>query len=188
MVVISSYSVLILLSLTTVFGFRRTVSLYRQLSTILASPTEISTGSSVSVLNVDLGDRSYPIYTGKGILQSQEYFKKHVTSKKALIVTNTVVGPLYSNKLRSVLEANGVEVFEVVLPDGEEFKSMEVLMKIIDKAMDCKLDRKSTMIALGGGVIGDMCGFAASIYQRGIKFVQVPTTLMAMVDSAVYMI
>jgi 3-dehydroquinate synthase len=177
-----AYSVLILLSLTTVFGFRRTI-LYRQLSTILAS-----TGSSVSVLNVDLGDRSYPIYTGKGILQSQEYFKKHITSKKALIVTNTVVGPLYSNKLRSVLEANGVEVFEVVLPDGEEFKSMEVLMIIIDKAIDCKLDRKSTMIALGGGVIGDMCGFAASIYQRGIKFVQVPTTLMAMVDSAVYMI
>jgi 3-dehydroquinate synthase len=83
------------------------------------------------------------------------------------------------------LEQNGIEVFEVVLPDGEEYKTMDILMRIIDAAMDYKLDRKSSMIALGGGVIGDMCGFAASIYQRGIKFVQVPTTLMAMVDSAV---
>ena len=176
---------LILFCLYAVFGFRRSGTLCRQLSCVCASSTDISSGSSVSILNVDLGDRSYPIYTGKGILQSHEYFRKHVTSKKALIVTNTVVGPIYSDKVRAVLEANGVEVFEVILPDGEEYKSMEILMKIIDKAMDCKLDRKSTMIALGGGVIGDMCGFAASIYQRGIKFVQVPTTLMAMVDSAV---
>ena len=78
-----------------------------------------------------------------------------------------------------------IETFEVVLPDGEEFKNMEVLMQIIDKAMEAKLDRKSTMIALGGGVIGDMTGFAAAIFQRGVKFIQIPTTLMAMVDSAV---
>lgn len=73
----------------------------------------------------------------------------------------------------------------MVLPDGEEFKNMDILMRIIDKAMEAKLDRKSTMIALGGGVIGDMTGFAAAIFQRGVKFIQIPTTLMAMVDSAV---
>ena len=182
-VVAQTYCVILafIFSLAVVLGFQRT---HLALKPINISIRDGATLSS-SILNVDLGDRSYPIYTGKGILQSAEYFRRHVTSKKALIVTNTVVGPLYSDKLRAVLESNGVEVFEVVLPDGEEFKTMDVLMKIIDAAMDSKLDRKSTMIALGGGVIGDMCGFAASIYQRGIKFIQVPTTLMAMVDSAV---
>lgn len=138
------------------------------------------------VVDVDLGDRSYPIYIGRGMLSEGDLIRKHVTSKKALIVTNTKVGPLYSAQVRRALERDGkVEVFEVVLPDGEEFKNMDELMKIIDAAMEAKLDRKSTMIALGGGVVGDMTGFAAAIYQRGIKFVQIPTTLMAMVDSAV---
>ena len=136
-------------------------------------------------LEVDLGDRSYNIYIDSGSLKSGDLIRKHVTSKKALIVTNTKVGPLYSATIRKSLENTGVEVFEVVLPDGEEYKNMECLMMIIDQAMKCKLDRKSCMIALGGGVVGDMTGFAAAIYQRGIKFVQVPTTLMAMVDSAV---
>jgi 3-dehydroquinate synthase len=137
------------------------------------------------VVNVDLGDRSYPILIGQDLLTSPEKFKLHVTSKKALIVTNTLVGPLYADKVRLSLEASGVEVSQVTLPDGEEFKNMDVLMTIIDAAMAAKLDRKSTMIALGGGVVGDMCGFAAAIYQRGIRFLQIPTTLMAMVDSAV---
>jgi 3-dehydroquinate synthase len=140
---------------------------------------------STEILNVDLGDRSYPIYIGRGLLQKGEELRRHVKSKKALIVTNTKVGPLYSETIKKNLEATGVQVFEVVLPDGEEYKTMEVLMQIIDKAMDAKLDRKSTMIALGGGVVGDMTGFAAAIFQRGVKFVQVPTSLMAMVDSAV---
>jgi 3-dehydroquinate synthase len=140
---------------------------------------------SHSTLNVELGDRSYPIYTGSSLLSSGDLLRQHVKSKKALIVTNTIVGPLYSSLVRKALEKSGVEVSEVILPDGEEYKTMDVLMNIIDAAMDAKLDRKSTMIALGGGVVGDMCGFAASIYQRGIKFIQVPTTLMAMVDSAV---
>jgi 3-dehydroquinate synthase len=120
------------------------------------------------------------------MLQEGDLIRKHISSKKALIVTNTKVGPLYSAQVRRALERDGkVEVFEVVLPDGEEFKTMDVLMKIIDAAMEAKLDRKSTMIALGGGVVGDMTGFAAAIYLRGIRFVQIPTTLMAMVDSAV---
>jgi 3-dehydroquinate synthase len=154
----------------------------------------ISKGSAVStlrlngvsdVVNVDLGDRSYPIYIGRDLLNIGDELRKHVTCKKALIVTNTKVGPLYTAQVRKNLEQGGVEVFEIVLPDGEEFKTMEVMMMIIDKAMEIKLDRKSAMIALGGGVIGDTTGFAAAIYQRGIKFVQVPTSLMAMVDSAV---
>ena len=136
-------------------------------------------------LNVDLGDRSYPIYIGQGLIQGGDEIRKHVTSKKALIVTNTKVGPLYSAKVRANLEKNGIEVFEVVLPDGEEFKTMEVMQQILDKAMDARLDRKSTIVALGGGVIGDTAGFAAAIYQRGIKFIQIPTSLMAMVDSSV---
>ena len=142
-------------------------------------------GAVSDIVNVDLGDRSYPIYIGRNLINSGDELRKHVTSKKALIVTNTKVGPLYAAKIRANLEANGVEVFEVVLPDGEEYKTMDVMMKIIDKAMEVKLDRKSCMIALGGGVIGDTTGFAAAIYQRGIKFIQVPTSLMAMVDSAV---
>ena len=146
----------------------------------------LSAATQPQVVDVDLGDRSYPIYIGSGMLQEGDLIRKHISSKKALIVTNTKVGPLYSAQVRRALERDGkVEVFEVVLPDGEEFKTMDVLMKIIDAAMEAKLDRKSTMIALGGGVVGDMTGFAAAIYLRGIRFVQIPTTLMAMVDSAV---
>ena len=163
------------------FSFSRQNSMVSQIST-----TSITKLSAVSdIVNVDLGDRSYPIYIGRDLINVGDELRKHVTSKKALIVTNTKVGPLYSAKVRANLEANGVEVFEVILPDGEEYKTMDVMMKIIDKAMEVKLDRKSCMIALGGGVIGDTTGFAAAIYQRGIKFIQVPTSLMAMVDSAV---
>ncbi|CAM9259318.1 unnamed protein product, partial [Hapterophycus canaliculatus] len=119
--------------------------------------------------------------------RSGDLLRRHVTSKKALVITNDRVGPLYLDKTVKVtiLEAGGVEVETVVLPDGEEFKSLEVLTQVLDKALSSRLDRKTTFVALGGGVIGDMVGFAAAIYQRGVKFVQVPTTLMAMVDSAV---
>jgi len=137
-------------------------------------------------IRVDLGDeRSYPIYIGEGLLSAADTFRLHVTSKKALVVTNVLVGPLYAEIVRRSLEQCGVEVFVLELPDGEEHKCMEGVMRIVDAAMDAKLDRKSMMVALGGGVVGDMCGFAAAIYQRGIRFVQIPTTLMAMVDSSV---
>jgi len=97
------------------------------------------------------------------------------------------VAPLYLDTTVAALKAGNskLQVDTLVLPDGEEHKDMETLMKILDKALETKLDRKSTMVALGGGVIGDMVGFAAAIYQRGVNFIQVPTTLMAMVDSAV---
>eukprot|EP00903_Cladosiphon_okamuranus_P012199 g11442.t1 len=139
----------------------------------------------LKTVTVELEDRSYPIYIGEGILESGDLLRRHVTSRKALVITNDKVGPLYLAQTVKVLEAGGVEVETVVLPDGEEFKSLEILTKILDKALSARLDRKTTFVALGGGVIGDMVGFAAAIYQRGVKFVQVPTTLMAMVDSAV---
>eukprot|EP00904_Undaria_pinnatifida_P013521 jgi/Undpi1/929/HiC_scaffold_10.g04393.m1 len=153
-----------------------------------ASPTMVAAepvAGLMKTVTVDLDDRSYPIYIGTGILDSGELLRRHVTSKKALVITNDKVGPLYLDKTVAILEAGGVEVETVVLPDGEEFKSLEILTKILDKALSARLDRKTTFVALGGGVIGDMVGFAAAIYQRGVKFVQVPTTLMAMVDSAV---
>lgn len=138
------------------------------------------------ILNVDLGnDRSYPIYIGNELLNDGEVIRIHVDSKKVLIVTNENIGPLYCTRVREALEKKDVEVFIIELPDGERYKNMDVLMTIIDKAMKCKLDRKSTFIALGGGVVGDMTGFAAAIFQRGVNFIQIPTTVMAMVDSAV---
>ena len=121
-------------------------------------------GAISDIVNVDLGDRSYPIYIGQDILKEGGILQKHVTSKKAMIVTNTKVGPIYSAQVRAMLEKNGVEVFEVVLPDGEEYKNMDELMKILDAAMLAKLDRKSTMIALGGGVIGDMTGMCIILF------------------------
>lgn len=125
-------------------------------SSLITAPTKLTHLSAVSdFVDVDLGDRSYPIYIGRDLLNTGDELRKHVTSKKALIVTNTKIGPLYTARVRANLEKNGVEVFEVVLPDGEEFKTMDVMMKIIDKSMEIKLDRKSTMIALGGGVIGE---------------------------------
>ena len=159
----------------------------RLLSPCCTVTSMISGGNVYETLNVDLGDRSYPIYIGTRLLGrgNGSELRSHIKSKKALIVTNTKVGPLYLAKVRDSLEGSDTEVFEIVLPDGEEYKTMEVLMMIIDKAMEVKLDRKSAFIGLGGGVIGDMTGFAAAIFQRGVKFVQIPTTLMAMVDSAV---
>mmetsp|Transcript_21395 Transcript_21395/g.28100 ORF Transcript_21395/g.28100 Transcript_21395/m.28100 type:complete len:454 (-) Transcript_21395:323-1684(-) len=140
----------------------------------------------LEIVEVDLDDRSYPIYIGRNILDDGELLRKHVTGKKALVVTNDVVAPLYLDRTVAALERDGsIEVDTVVLPDGEENKSMEVLMQILDKALAAQFDRKCTFVALGGGVIGDMVGFAAAIYQRGVNFIQVPTTLMAMVDSSV---
>ena len=161
-------------------AFRASTSKSRLTKGLCTSMSKVS-----DVVDVDLGDRSYPIYIGQGMVDGGDELRKHVTSKKAMIVTNTKIGPLYSAKVRAALEQQGTEVYEVVLPDGEEYKNMDELMKVLNACMEARLDRKSTLIALGGGVIGDMTGFAAAIYQRGIKFVQVPTSLMAMVDSSV---
>jgi 3-dehydroquinate synthase len=152
---------------------------------MVATPAAVASPRLHSTVEVDLGDRTYPIYIGQGLLSQGDLLRRHVTSKRALVVTNDLVGPLYLDQTVAVLKAGGVEVETVVLPDGEEFKTMEVLMRVMEAALVHRMDRSCTFVALGGGVIGDMVGFAAAIYQRGVKFVQVPTTLMAMVDSAV---
>ncbi|MFT0211410.1 3-dehydroquinate synthase [Pseudomonas sp. F1_0610] len=134
-------------------------------------------------LNVDLADRAYPIYIGQNVLSNTSCFKQHIAGKQVAIVTNTTVAPLYLQTVKSTLV--DYKVTEIILPDGESFKNWETLQLIFDALLTEKNDRRTTIIALGGGVIGDMAGFAAASYQRGINFIQVPTTLLSQVDSSV---
>lgn len=136
-------------------------------------------------LNVDLGDRSYPIAIGPGLLDDAELLVRYVNGRQVAIVTNTTVAPLYLEKVAAPLRAAGRDVLEIVLPDGEQYKNWESLMLIFDALLAHKCDRKTTLVALGGGVIGDLTGFAAASYMRGVPFVQIPTTLLAQVDSSV---
>lgn len=139
-----------------------------------------------TVVNVELDDRSYPIYIGTGILDNGALLRKHVPGTTALVVTNETIAPLYLDRTIAALSEGGtIRVEAVILPDGEEHKTMDVLMRVFDKALEAKLDRQTTFVALGGGVIGDMTGYAAASYQRGVNFIQIPTTVMAMVDSSV---
>ncbi|MFS2025496.1 bifunctional shikimate kinase/3-dehydroquinate synthase AroKB [Massilia sp. CT11-137] len=137
-------------------------------------------------LNVELGDRSYPIAIGRGLLDDSSLLNRHIGgSGKVAIVTNTTVAPLYLDKVAGPLRAVGREVVPIILRDGEEFKNWESLNEVFDALLANKCDRKTTLVALGGGVIGDMTGFAAATYMRGVPFVQIPTTLLAQVDSSV---
>jgi len=139
----------------------------------------------MQTLNVDLGDRSYPIHIGAGLLGQTELILPHLVQKRVMIVTNTTVAPLYLAQLTATLEAGGVAVASVVLPDGEVYKNWETLNLIFDALLTVRAERKTTLIALGGGVVGDMTGFAAASYQRGVPFIQIPTTLLSQVDSSV---
>lgn len=139
----------------------------------------------MKTLNVSLGERSYPIYIGSGLLKKPELFKPWITGKSVFVVTNTTVGPLYSQSLIQTISGDAKSVHEIVLPDGESYKDWATLQKIFDALLTHRADRKSVLIALGGGVIGDMVGFAAASFMRGIRFIQVPTTLLAQVDSSV---
>lgn len=139
----------------------------------------------MQTLTVDLGERSYPIHIGPGLLKRADLVLDHLVQPRAAIVTNTTVGPLYLDRLKGVLEAAGVAVIPIVLPDGEAYKNWETLNLIFDALLSHRAERKTTLIALGGGVIGDLTGFAAACYQRGVPFIQVPTTLLAQVDSSV---
>ncbi|KAL3920376.1 MAG: hypothetical protein SGARI_006960, partial [Bacillariaceae sp.] len=144
--------------------------------------------SNYDTVKVDLSDgRDYPIYIGTSYSDDQveTMLSSHVDGSKALIITNDRIAPMYLEKYSELLAKSGKDVSTLVLPDGEEYKNMEILQKILDKALEETLDRKCTFVALGGGVIGDMVGFAAAIYQRGVNFIQIPTTVMAMVDSSV---
>lgn len=139
----------------------------------------------MKTLNVSLGERSYPIYIGLGLLKKPELFKPWITGKSVFVVTNTTVGPLYSKTLIQTISGDAKSVHEIALPDGESYKDWATLQKIFDALLTHGADRKSMLIALGGGVIGDMVGFAAASFMRGIQFIQVPTTLLAQVDSSV---
>ena len=134
-------------------------------------------------LTVDLAERSYPIHIGSGLLTHTQLFAPHIVGRKVAIVTNTTIAPLYLQQLRDAL--SGYELTEIILPDGESYKNWETLQLIFDALLANKHNRKTTLIALGGGVIGDMTGFAAACYQRGVNFIQVPTTLLSQVDSSV---
>ena len=134
-------------------------------------------------LLVELGDRSYPIYIGSGLLNQSGLLSRHIKAQQVAVVTNTTIAPLYLDKIvKNLLE---FDVETVILPDGEQFKTLEYVTQIFDKLLAGKFSRNATLIALGGGVIGDMGGFAAACYQRGIALLQIPTTLLAQVDSSV---
>jgi 3-dehydroquinate synthase len=132
---------------------------------------------------VDLGDRSYPIHIGSGLLQDASLLVPHIHGKQVCIVSNETVAPLYLDTLSKTLaEFNPVNI---ILPDGEEYKTLDTISVIYDRLLEEKFSRSATLVALGGGVIGDMVGFAAATYQRGIDFIQIPTTLLSQVDSSV---
>jgi 3-dehydroquinate synthase len=134
-------------------------------------------------LKLDLGERDYPIFIGEGLLSDTSLYSPYIAGKKVMLVTNETVGPLYEKQVRQAL--SDYEVDSVVLPDGEQYKNWETLNLIFDALLEKAHSRKTTIVALGGGVVGDMAGFAASAYQRGVDFIQVPTTLLSQVDSSV---
>jgi 3-dehydroquinate synthase len=134
-------------------------------------------------LEVTLGERSYPIYIGPGLLADPACYRPHIGGRQVMLVTNETVAPLYLGQVQEALD--GFEVDRAILPDGEQYKTLTVWNRIFDALLGRRFGRDCTIVALGGGVIGDMAGFAAACYQRGVAFIQVPTTLLAQVDSSV---
>jgi 3-dehydroquinate synthase len=135
-------------------------------------------------LTVALGSRSYPIYIGEQLLARRELYIPHIAGRQVCIVSNEQVAPLYLDTVRDTLAAD-FQVDTVILPDGEQYKTLIQLNSIFDELLTRRHNRTTTLLALGGGVVGDMTGFAAAAYQRGVDFMQVPTTLLAQVDSSV---
>ncbi|WP_075878683.1 3-dehydroquinate synthase [Vreelandella massiliensis] len=135
-------------------------------------------------LQVALGERSYPIHIGTGLLSRSESIVPYLAGQQVMIVTNETIAPLYLEALTQCLPET-LDVRSVVLPDGEQYKSVEQVGRIWDALLEAGFNRRCTLIALGGGVIGDMVGFAAASYQRGVAFIQIPTTLLSQVDSSV---
>jgi len=136
-------------------------------------------------LKVELADRAYPIHIGHGLLERADLLVPQLRVPQVMIVTNTTVAPLYLERLTSALATAGISVLSTILPDGEAYKNWQTLNLIFDAMLQHRCERSTTLIALGGGVVGDMGGFAAACYQRGMPFIQVPTTLLAQVDSSV---
>ncbi|MEO6699320.1 MAG: 3-dehydroquinate synthase [Paraperlucidibaca sp.] len=137
------------------------------------------------VLTVALGQRSYPIHIDEHVFARADVLLPHIAGRQVMLVSNSTVAPLYLAPLREVLVGAGLNVAEVILPDGEQYKDWQHLQMIFDALLQARFGRKATLIALGGGVVGDMTGFAAATYQRGVSFIQIPTTLLAQVDSSV---
>ncbi len=136
-------------------------------------------------LQVALDSRAYPIHIGRGLIHNVELILPHLTRKQVAIVTNVIVAPLYLEKLAKPLRDAGVSVIEIILPDGEAYKNSETLNQIYNALLQNRCERSTTLIALGGGVIGDLTGYAAATYLRGVPFIQIPTTLLSQVDSSV---
>jgi 3-dehydroquinate synthase len=139
----------------------------------------------MQTLRVELGERAYPIHIGEGLLHDAGLIVPHLGQHRVVIVTNTTVAPLYLQQLSEALRAEEVQSISIVLADGEQYKDWATLNKIYDALIAGHCDRKTALIALGGGVVGDLAGFAAATYMRGIPFIQVPTTLLAQVDSSI---
>ncbi len=139
-------------------------------------------------LQLDLGAQSYSIHIGQNLIAEPSLFESCVKGRQVLVVTNDIVAPLYLQKVLNSLdrlEHPADSIKTLILPDGESHKTFTTLQQILDELVQCNFDRQSLLIALGGGVVGDMTGFAAAIYQRGVSFVQVPTTLLSQVDASV---
>lgn len=139
--------------------------------------------SSIEKLTIELGERSYPILIGAGVLSNADLLAQHIKARNLMIVTNEVVAPLYLQQLKAALPTK--QLHQLILPDGEQTKSMTTFNQVLDALVASRLNRDAGIIALGGGVIGDMAGFAAACYQRGIDYYQIPTTLLSQVDSSV---
>lgn len=139
----------------------------------------------MQTLHVALGNRAYPIHIGSGLIQNADLILPYLKRKQVAVVTNTTVAPLYLEKLAKPLRDAGVSVIEIILPDGEAYKNSETLNLIYDALLKNRCERSTTLIALGGGVIGDLTGYAAATYLRGVPFIQIPTTLLSQVDSSV---
>ena len=137
----------------------------------------------MKTLTVDLGDRSYPIHIGQNLLQQPELITRHIHGRQVMVITNDTIAPLYLDSVKKLLD--GYDLATVILPDGEQYKNLETLNTIFDALLEHRFNRSCTLVALGGGVVGDITGFAAASYQRGVAFVQIPTTLLAQVDSSV---
>lgn len=140
----------------------------------------------MKIINIDVSSKNYNIHIGHGILsQTGEIIKNLGFAGKLLIVTDDKVAPLYLETVENSVKNSGIEVFHTILPNGEEHKNMDSILKIFEAAAKNNLNRKDMLVALGGGVIGDMTGFAAATFLRGVKYVQIPTTLLAQVDSSI---
>jgi len=137
----------------------------------------------METVNVELGERSYPIHIGAGLISNAELVTPHLGEGRVVVITNETVAPLYLDQVEALFGDRFAEA--VVLPDGEQYKHLETVSGIYDRLMAGKYDRKTVLVALGGGVIGDITGFVAATYQRGVPFIQIPTTLLAQVDSSV---